>query len=70
MVEWTFTFRSRTNVTAAQLSKLIFRKPKGHMGVCRFHSNWQGEVEKAIREWLQMEEPYFYRHGILLLVAR
>jgi len=50
--------------------KTDFGKPKGHMGVCRFHSNWEGEVEKAIREWLQMEEPNFYRHGILLLVAR
>jgi len=40
------------------------------MGDCQFHSNWKGEVEKAIREWLRMEKPCFYRHGISILVAR
>jgi len=50
--------------------KTDFGKPKSHMGDCLYHSNWKGEVEKAIREWLRMEEPYSYRHGILMLMAR
>jgi hypothetical protein len=50
--------------------KTDFGKPKSHVEDCRFHNNWGGEMEKAIREWLRKQEPYFYCHGILKLVAR
>jgi hypothetical protein len=32
------------------------------VGYRRFHSN--EEVEMAVREWMRMQEPDFYRDGI------
>ena len=34
----------------------------------QFHNS--EEVKTAVHEWLQMQEPYFYRHGIFTLVPR
>jgi hypothetical protein len=40
-----------------------WRKSQQHLGGRRFHSN--EEVEMAVGEWLQMQEPDFRRDGIL-----
>jgi hypothetical protein len=39
-----------------------------HLGYHQFHINVQ--VEMAIREWLQMQQPDFYCNGIFNLMPR
>jgi hypothetical protein len=44
----------------------LFGPLKQHLRGRRFHS--EEEVEMAVRDWLRMQEPDFYRDGIVKLV--
>jgi hypothetical protein len=41
---------------------------KQHFHGCRFHNN--EKVETAVREWFQMQQPYFYSNEIFARVTR